>query len=709
MTIDASLYQAIALICGLFAIGGSIVYYLKIKKLPTGNERMNFIADAIREGAMAYLSRQNKTVAMFAAVIAVLFFALGMYVDPTWIGIAIAFIVGAVFSAVAGYMGMAVTTLGNVRTAEAAKKGLNAALGVSFQAGTVMGLAVVGLGLTGIVVLIYWYNYAMETGLLPSGADRITSLLQMIAGMGFGASLIAMFARVGGGIFTKGADVGADLVGKIEAGIPEDDPRNPAVIADNVGDNVGDCAGMGADLFESYVVTLIAAMILGNFVFGIYGVIFPLLIAAGAIVATVFGVNVVKVKEKGDPMAALWKGILVTAVLSGITFAVICFAVLPGDNPEVSQLGAFGASIVGLVVALAIVQITDYFTSTKKKPVQTIAEAAKTGAGTNVIAGLAVGLKSTGPFAIVIVLGIFLAFKFAGVFGVAVAAMAMLSLTGIIVAVDTFGPVSDNAGGIVEMSNMPKSVRDITDKLDAVGNTTKATTKGFAIASAGLAALALLLAFAQEVNIAAEKIGVAGLAVVGGLPVINIMEPAVLIGLLIGGVLPFVFSAYSMMAVAKAAEGIIIEVRRQFRTMKGIMKGTQKPDYARCVDIVTKASLGELLVPGLLAVGTPLVIGFALGPAAVGGFLAGALISGQFIAVFMSTSGGAWDNAKKYIERGAFGGKGSDAHKAAVVGDTVGDPLKDTSGPALNPMIKILNTISLLFVALFVKYSLHLI
>lgn len=706
---DASLFQGIALVCGLFAIGASIIYYLKIRKLPAGNERMNEIAAAVREGAMAYLARQNKTVAVFAVVIAIAFLALGEYVDRVWTGIAIAFIVGAAFSAVAGYMGMAVTTLANVRTAQAAKKGLNEALGVSFEAGTVMGFAVVGLGLTGILVLIYWFNFAMDKGLLPAGSDRIATLLQMIAGMGFGASLIAMFARVGGGIFTKGADVGADLVGKVEAGIPEDDPRNPAVIADNVGDNVGDCAGMGADLFESYVVTIIAAMILGNFVFGLPGVVYPLLIAAGAIVATMFGARHVKVKERGDPMKALWKGILVTAAISAVLFLGISFFVLPAGG-EASQLGAFAASLVGLAVALAIVQITDYFTSTKQKPVRAIADAAKTGAGTNVIAGLAVGLKSTGPFAIVIVLGILLAFKFAGVFGVAVAAMAMLSLTGIIVAVDTFGPVSDNAGGIVEMSKLPKKVRDITDRLDAVGNTTKATTKGFAIASAGLAALALLLAFSHEVNVAAARLGQVGLEISAkGLPIINIMDPAVLVGLLIGGALPFVFSAYSMMAVGKAAEQIILEVRRQFRTMKGIMKGTTKPDYARCVDIATKSALGELLVPGLLAVGTPLLIGFALGPAAVGGFLAGALVSGQFMAVFMSNAGGAWDNAKKYIERGALGGKGSAAHMAAVVGDTVGDPLKDTSGPALNPMIKILNTISLLFVALFVQYALHLI
>ena len=700
MVSDVSSLMLIAPLAGVFALAVAAVMYMGIMKMPRGTKKMSDIADAISEGAMAYLSRQNKTVAMFAIVILVFFLAIGYFTkEVLWYAIAGSFVVGAVSSALAGYVGMKITTEANCRTAEAAKNGLNAALSASFRAGTVMGFAVVGLGLIGLSLLYFGAQYAINSGMYPmaAGADKLSLILQMIAGVGFGASLIAMFARVGGGIFTKGADVGADLVGKIEAGIPEDDPRNPAVIADNVGDNVGDCAGMGADLFESYAVTLLAAMILGNFVFGLAGVVFPLVIAGLAVFATAIGSFAVKTTEKGDPMWALTKGILATAALSAIAFYFASSIIIPANK----SLGVFLSAVVGLLVALMIVYVTDYYTSTKHKPVQDIADAAKTGAGTNVISGLAVGLKSTAPYAIIIVAAILLAFKFGGIYGVAVAAMSMLSLTGIIVAVDTFGPVSDNAGGIAEMSGLSANIRKVTDKLDAVGNTTKATTKGFAIASAGLAALALILAFAQEAGLPVDA--------VTKLPVLNIIDPAVLLGLLIGGAIPFLFASYCMMAVGKSAQKIIEEVRRQFRTMKGIMKGTQKPDYAKCVDISTQAALNELMMPGLIAVGTPLIIGFALGPSAVGGFLAGALISGQFLAVFMSNAGGAWDNAKKYIEMGHLGGKGSDAHKAAVVGDTVGDPLKDTAGPALNPMIKILNTISILFVALFVKYALHLI
>jgi len=708
---DVLLLQLAALVAGLVSMGVAAFMYFSVKKEQAGNAKMNEIADAIRTGAMAYLKRQNTTVAKFALVIFLIFVALGFLIEPVWYGIAVSFLVGAIASALAGYIGMDITTQANVRTAQAATKGLNAALQLSFKAGVVMGLSVVGLGLTAISALWFGYAYAVGAGILPGSAAPTAAILQMITGMGFGASLIAMFARVGGGIFTKGADVGADLVGKIEAGIPEDDPRNPAVIADNVGDNVGDCAGMGADLFESYIVTIIASMILGNLVFGMQGVIFPLMIAAGAILATIIGMFAVRTSEDGDPMQGLSNGIYATAILSAVLFYIVTNAIIPASQAGApDQIGVFLASLVGLAVALAIVWVTDYFTSTKHKPVQEIAQSASTGAGTNVITGLAIGMKSTAPFALIVIAGIFLAFKFAGTFGVAVAVMAMLSLTGIIVAVDTFGPVSDNAGGIAEMAGMEGKVRKVTDKLDAVGNTTKATTKGFAIASAGLAALALLLAFAQEVNIAAAKIGVVGIEVAkSGLPIINVMDPAVLIGVLVGGALPFIFSAYSMMAVGKAAGKIIEEVRRQFREIKGIMKGTAKPDYAACVDISTKAALSELMMPGLLAVATPLVIGLLFGPAAVGGMLVGALVSAQFMAVFMSNAGGAWDNAKKYIEQGNLGGKGSDAHKAAVVGDTVGDPLKDTSGPALNPLIKILNTVSILFVGLFVKFALHLI
>ncbi len=694
--------QLVSLLAGLFSLGSAAYLYMKITKSARGNQKMNEIADAIRVGAMAYLKRQTGTVAKFAAVLFVIFVAVGYVTgQPVWYGIAVAFIVGATASALAGYIGMDITTHANVRTAQAATKGLNSALSMSFTAGVVMGLSVVGLGLTAITLLWIVFGY-----FLVAGAEAQSMLLQMITGMAFGASLIAMFARVGGGIFTKAADVGADLVGKVEAGIPEDDPRNPAVIADNVGDNVGDCAGMGADLFESYVVTIIATMILGSITFGMAGIMFPLLIAAVAILTSIVGTYFVKTKENGNPMEALSKGIYATAILSALVFYGVANLLIPQSG----AMGVFLASLVGLAVAVSIVWMTDYYTSTEKKPVQDIAKSSLTGAGTNVITGVAVGLQSTAPFAIIIVVAILLAYTFAGIFGVAVAVMAMLSLTGIIVAVDTFGPVADNAGGIAEMAGLEGKVRIVTDKLDAVGNTTKATTKGFAIASAGLAALALLLAFAQEVNAAALKLGMAGLEMTkAGIPVINVMEPSVLIGLLIGGAIPFLFSSYAIMAVGKAAGEIISEVRRQFKHIKGIMEGKAKPDYAACVDISTKAALNELMTPGIIAVASPIIVGFLFGPAAVGGLLIGALVTGQFMAVFMSNAGGAWDNAKKYIEQGHHGGKKTPAHAAAIVGDTVGDPFKDTAGPALNPLIKILNTVSILFVGLFVKFALHLI
>ncbi|MEM4194898.1 MAG: sodium-translocating pyrophosphatase [Candidatus Anstonellales archaeon] len=687
----------IPILVAVFAVLVAVGLYMQIAKLPAGNKRMQEIAGGIREGAMAYLGRQNKTVALFSFVIFLIFLAIGYFVNPLWYGIAVAFLVGAVSSAMAGYIGMGVTTLANVRTAEAAKKGLNPALTVSFRAGLVMGLAVVGLALFGITSLLYMFT---------SYVHSLDELMLMIAGMGFGASLIAMFARVGGGIYTKGADVGADLVGKVEKGIPEDDPRNPAVIADNVGDNVGDCAGMGADLFESYIVTIIATMILGTLIFKSWaGVVYPLLIASAAIVATIFGAMFVKVKEKEDPMNGLYKGIYATAILSALAFFFITPLVLPSG---VNSFNIFLTALIGLIVAIAIVKITDYFTAYRFPPVQFIAKSSETGAGTTLISGLSVGMESVAPYAITIVLAILLSYWLGGIYGVTIAAMSMLSLSGIILAVDSFGPVSDNAGGIAEMSNLPSSVRKITDRLDAVGNTTKATTKGFAIASAGLAALALILAFAQEVNVAALKLGVEGLPTVNGLPMINIMRADVLLGAFIGGVLPFLFSSYAMRGVGVAADAIVREVRRQFKD-KRIMKGTVKPDYAACVDISTKAAISQLYKLGALAVITPLLVGFVLGPAAVGGFLVGSLIVGQFLAVFMCTGGAAWDNAKKYIETGKFGGKGSDAHKAAVVGDTVGDPFKDTAGPSLNPLIKILNTISILFVSLFVMYALYLI
>lgn len=698
--------MSVALITGILAIVISLYLFYHIKAMPSGNKKMISIADAIHKGAMAYLKTQTKYVSIFSIVIFVIFLAIGFMFDMVWVGIAVAFLVGAIASTAAGYIGMLVTTMANVRTAESAKDGLNAALNVSFKAGNVMGFAVVGLGLVALILLIFIFDMGITSGFFGVAAqeDSLGTLMRMIAGIGFGASLVAMFGRVGGGIFTKGADVGADLVGKVEAGIPEDDPRNPAVIADNVGDNVGDCAGMGADLFESYVVTIVATMILGVLSLGVVGITFPLYVAGLAIIATLIGGFFVRTKEDGDPLKALVKGIFVTAILCAISFYVVISMLLPQEI----QTGVFMSSLVGLIVGILVLLITDYYTG-DHKPVHSIAEAATTGAGTNIITGLAVGLESTLPFAIVIIGAIAAAFYFGGIYGIAVATLALLSLTGIIVAVDTFGPVSDNAGGIVEMSELPDEYRVVTDKLDMVGNTTKATTKGFAIASAGLAVLALILAFTSEVNLAAISVGKDILFPVDavGLPIISMVHPAVLLGLMVGAVLPFIFSAYAMRAVGIAAMKIVEEVRRQFRTLK-IMEGKDTPDYEKCVEISTQAAISELLKIGALVVVTPLLVGFLFGVQAITGLLMGSLLSGMLLAVFMSNTGGAWDNAKKYIELGHHGGKGSEAHKAAVVGDTVGDPLKDTAGPALNPMIKILNTMSIILAVLFVAYSLNL-
>lgn len=698
--------MSVALITGIFAIVISLYLFYHIKAMPSGNEKMISIADAIHKGAMAYLKTQTKYVSIFAIVIFIVFVLIGFMYDMMWIGIAISFLVGAVASTAAGYIGMLVTTMANVRTAESAKNGLNAALNVSFKAGNVMGFAVVGIGLVALIMLIFIFDMGITSGFFGAAAqaDSLGTLMRMLAGIGFGASLVAMFGRVGGGIFTKGADVGADLVGKVEAGIPEDDPRNPAVIADNVGDNVGDCAGMGADLFESYVVTIVATMILGVLSLGIVGVTFPLYIAAFAIIATLIGGFFVKTKEGGDPLKALITGILVTAILCAIGFYVIIGMLLPVNI----QMGVFISSLIGLIVGILVLFITDYYTG-DHRPVHSIAQAATTGAGTNIITGLAVGLESTLPFALVIIAAIALSFHFGGIYGIAVATLALLSLTGIIVAVDTFGPVSDNAGGIVEMSELPEEYRTVTDKLDMVGNTTKATTKGFAIASAGLAVLVLILAFTSEANMASVALGLGEICPVDtiGLPIISMVRPAVLLGLMVGAVLPFIFSAYAMRAVGIAAMKIVEEVRRQFKTLK-IMEGKDKPDYEKCVEISTQAAIGELLKIGALVVITPLLVGFLFGVHAITGLLMGSLLTGMLMAVFMSNTGGAWDNAKKYIESGHHGGKKSDAHKAAVVGDTVGDPLKDTAGPALNPMIKILNTMSIILAVLFVAYSLNL-
>jgi len=659
---------SLAPVSAVLALAFAAYLAVGILRLNSGNKKMQDISAAIREGANAYLIRQYKTVSIFAIII---FVILYKFINaPTAIG----FIVGAFFSALAGFIGMNISVRTNSRTAAAASKGLDTALQVAFRGGAVTGMAVVGLGLLG--VSFFYYLYGNPT---------------LMIGFGFGASLISLFARVGGGIFTKAADVGADLVGKVEAGIPEDDPRNPAVIADNVGDNVGDCAGMGADLFETYAVTIIAAMLLGVLAGGSNLVIYPMILGAVAILASIAGTFFVKMGKKGTIMGALYKGVIAAGVLSAVGFFFVTQSLGLGMN-------LFYAGLVGLGITLAINVITDYYTSTKFSPVYSIAKASQTGPGTNIITGLAVGFRSTLFPTLVIATGIILSYNLAGVYGIAIAAVAMLSTTGIIVAVDSFGPITDNAGGIAEMSGLNPKVRKVTDALDAVGNTTKAVTKGYAIGSAGLAALALFAAYTQEVELAGLK------------PfLLNLYDPAVLVGLFLGGVLPFLFSALCMQAVGNAAFEVVNEVRRQFKEIPGIMKGTAKPDYAKCVDIVTIAAQKELLLPGLIAVFSPLLVGFILGPKVLGGLLIGVIITGLLLAIQMTSGGAAWDNAKKYIESGNFGGKGSNTHKAAVVGDTVGDPFKDTAGPALNALIKVMNTIALIFTALIVTHGLSVV
>ncbi len=655
MALDAAL---VSLVAGFFGIAVSLWLGFSILGLAAGSRKMQDIANAISEGAMAYLNRQYSTVAVFAVLIAALIYAFGGAKGPL---IALAFVVGALFSALSGYIGMWISVRANVRTAQSAHGGLEAALATAFKGGSVTGFAVVGLGLLGVAAFYAFFND-----------------VSVLIGLGFGASLISLFARVGGGIYTKAADVGADLVGKIEKGIPEDDPRNPAVIADNVGDNVGDCAGMGADLFESYVVTIVAAMILAATSAGALkdlALQVPMLFASAGIVASVVGMFFVRLGRSKNIFGALSKGVVASCVVAALLFYGITVFL---NAPE----GWFVASLVGIVLVLVMGFVTDYYTSRDKKPVQEIAKASTTGAGTNLISGMAVGLKSTIVPVLAICAAVLVSYFYGGngVLGVAFAAVAMLSVTGIVVAVDSFGPITDNAGGIAEMSKLDPKVRKITDALDAVGNTTKATTKGFAIASAALSALVLFQAFSDAAQVKP----------------IDILNPLVVVGVFLGGALPFVFSAYLRGAVGRAAFSIVEEVRRQFREIKGLMAGTAKPDYARCVDISTVAALHELAVPGALAVFSPLVVGVLFGPAALGGMLVGAIVSGLLLALFMSNTGAAWDNAKKYIEVGHFGGKGSDAHKAAVVGDTVGDPFKDTAGPALNALIKVLNMISLL-------------
>jgi len=683
---DPSTLLYLAPLAGLFSLVFAGIFAKNVLKNDPGTPEMQEISSAIQEGAMAYLNRQYKTIAVVAVILAVIIFIAlpnenGLNTKTT-----IGFLVGAVSSALAGYIGMNVSVRANVRTANKAKEGLKGAMDVAFKGGAVTGMAVVGLALLGTS------GFFILFGAKPESVD-------MVIGFGFGASLISLFARVGGGIFTKAADVGADLVGKVEAGIPEDDPRNAGVIADNVGDNVGDCAGMGADLFETYVVTALAAMLLGGLVINQFpnAILFPLMLGSAAIVASIIAVFFVKIGDDQNIMKALYKGVAAAAVISLVMFYFI-------NDMLMGDIRFFYSALIGTTIMVMMVVITEYYTSVSYRPVKSIAASSQTGAGTNIITGMSVGLESTFVPVLVIAFGILGAYyvgggfvlgqEIIGLYSIAIAAAAMLSTTGIIVALDSYGPITDNAGGIAEMANLPEKTRKITDALDSVGNTTKAVTKGYAIGSAGLGAMALFADYTYKVGLMDNP------------ELLSLSNPLVVVGLFIGGLLPFLFSAVTMKAVGKAAFEVVNEVRRQFREIPGIMEGTAKPEYGKCVDIVTRAAIREMALPGVMAIGVPLAVGLILGKEALAGMLIGIIVVGLLMALMMSNGGGAWDNAKKYIEDGAYGGKGSEAHKAAVVGDTVGDPFKDTSGPALNALIKVVNMIAILFSAMFINSGL---